>query len=485
MPQPSDRGSGDRGLVITDVDTAVDRLRAGGVVAVPTETVYGLAADAENPSAVARIFEIKGRPAGHPLIVHLADADQLRWTGQRSVPPAARVLTAACWPGPLTVLLERGPRVLDIVTGGRPAVGIRVPSHPMTLELLDRFGGGIAAPSANRFGRVSPTTAAHVVDDLGALLDPARDAILDGGPTPVGVESTIVDCTVDPPQILRPGGIPTEDIVRLLGRRRRRRRPEPPRASGMLDAHYAPRCEVRLAESAAAAEQIVETLRREGMRVDVLDGGDDLVDARPQPVRRAPARRRTGARRARRRAPAGAWARPRDPRPAHEGRDWFGPSRSSWSWSQSSRLRFATHASRTASTSGEQIVAERRDRDAHGAGTGVGHDVEPAPAVERLDEMRLEHVRRIVDEHLPQPVGDDDQRLERLDRERLDRERRIVGGDPTPPAAGRASSTGSSAGGLDVGRRRAPARPGSAPSSAASAAALIACIPAASPPWSG
>jgi L-threonylcarbamoyladenylate synthase len=210
------------------------------------------------------------------LIVHLADADHLDdWA--RAVPPAARVLTAACWPGPLTVLLERSQRVLDIVTGGRPAVGLRVPSHPMTLELLDRFGGGLAAPSANRFGRVSPTTAAHVVDDLGEQLDPARDAILDGGPTPVGVESTIVDCSVDPPQILRPGGIPTEDIVRLLdgdvlaaaGA---------PRASGMLDAHYAPRCEVRLAESTAAAEQIVEALRAEGRRVDLLDGGDDLVE---------------------------------------------------------------------------------------------------------------------------------------------------------------------------------------------------------------
>ena len=274
MPQPSDRRID--GLVIHDVEAAVERLRAGGVVAVPTETVYGLAADAENPAAVARIFEIKGRPAGHPLIVHLADAGQLDdWA--RSVPPAARVLTAACWPGPLTVLVERSQRVLDVVTGGRPTVGIRVPSHPMTLELLDRFGGGIAAPSANRFGRVSPTTAAHVVDDLGARLDPARDAILDGGPTPVGVESTIVDCSVDPPQILRPGGIPTEDIVRLLdgavisatGA---------PRASGMLEAHYAPRCEVRLVESAAAAEQMVAALRQEGKRVDVLDGGDDVVE---------------------------------------------------------------------------------------------------------------------------------------------------------------------------------------------------------------
>ena len=158
-------------------------------------------------SAVARIFDIKGRPAGHPLIVHLASADDL--PGWARLGARRRLVSSltACWPGPLTVLLERGARVLDVVTGGRPAVAVRVPSHPMTLELLDRFGGGIAAPSANRFGRVSPTTATHVVDDIGALLDPSRDAILDGGPTPVGVESTIVDCTIDPPQILRPGGI--------------------------------------------------------------------------------------------------------------------------------------------------------------------------------------------------------------------------------------------------------------------------------------
>jgi L-threonylcarbamoyladenylate synthase len=277
MPEASDRGRADRGLVTTDVGVAVGRLRDGGLVAVPTETVYGLAADADNPSAVARIFEIKGRPAGHPLIVHLGDADQLaEWV--RSIPRSARVLIRSCWPGPLTVVLERGPRVLDVITGGRPSVAIRVPSHPMTRELLERFGGGVAAPSANRFGRVSPTTAAHVVDDLGALLDPARDTILDGGPTPVGVESTIVDCTVEPPQILRPGGIPTEDIVRLLdgdvspavG---------PARASGMLEAHYAPRCEVRLAESPEQAEQIVAGLRLTGLHVDVLDHGDDLVDS--------------------------------------------------------------------------------------------------------------------------------------------------------------------------------------------------------------
>ena len=267
---------GDRGLVTTDVGVALERLRAGGLVAMPTETVYGLGADAESATAVGRVFEVKGRPSDHPLIVHLGDADQLsEWA--RTIPSAARVLATACWPGPLTVLLERGRRVLDVVTGGRPAVGIRVPSHPMTLELLDRFGGGVAAPSANRFGRVSPTTAAHVVDDLAASLDPARDAILDGGPTPIGVESTIVDCTVDPPQILRPGGIPTEDIVRLLNGDVAEAA-GPARSSGMLEAHYAPRCVVRLAESTEQAEQIAVALRRAGVDVDVLDGSADLVD---------------------------------------------------------------------------------------------------------------------------------------------------------------------------------------------------------------
>jgi L-threonylcarbamoyladenylate synthase len=267
----------DRGLVTTDVAAAADRLRLGGLVAIPTETVYGLGANAEDPSAVARIFEIKGRPAGHPLIVHLAGADQLAGWAQ-SIPRAARVLTAACWPGPLTVLLERGPRVLDIVTGGRPAVGIRVPSHPMTLELLGQLGGGVAAPSANRFGRVSPTSAAHVLDDLAALLDPARDAVLDGGPTPVGVESTIVDCTVDPPQILRPGGIPKEDVVRLLGGDVAPAA-GPSRTSGMLESHYAPRCEIRLAESTQQADEIVAGLRADGRHVDLLALGDDLVES--------------------------------------------------------------------------------------------------------------------------------------------------------------------------------------------------------------
>ncbi|HSB87363.1 MAG TPA: L-threonylcarbamoyladenylate synthase, partial [Ilumatobacteraceae bacterium] len=196
---------------MSDVDRALDVLRAGGLVAIPTETVYGLAADASNPSAVRRIFAVKRRPVDHPLIVHIATSEQLgHWAS--TIPPAAAVLADACWPGPLTLLVPRAASVIAEVTGGRETVGVRVPAHALTLELLHRFGGGLAAPSANRFGRVSPTTAAHVRADLGDEVD----FVLDGGPCPIGVESTIVDCTVDPPQVLRPGGISNEDIAGLL-----------------------------------------------------------------------------------------------------------------------------------------------------------------------------------------------------------------------------------------------------------------------------
>lgn len=250
------------------VDRAVDVLRAGGLVALPTETVYGLGADASNEAAVRRIFAVKGRPADHPLIVHIADASHLdRWAGE--VPPNARVLTEACWPGPLTVLVPRAPQVLDVVTGGRPSIGLRVPAHPLTSAVLDRFGGGVAAPSANRFGRVSPTTAQHVRDDLGD----AVDLVLDGGPCPIGVESTIVDCTVDPPQILRPGGIPTEQILQLL-EGNLADATGPSRASGMLASHYAPHCTVVLAEDRSALER----LRATDPAALVIGDGADLVD---------------------------------------------------------------------------------------------------------------------------------------------------------------------------------------------------------------
>jgi L-threonylcarbamoyladenylate synthase len=250
------------------VEHALTVIRAGGLVAIPTETVYGLAADASNEVAVQRIFAAKGRPADHPLIVHIASADELpRWASE--VPVAAAALAEACWPGPLTLLVPRAAHVLSVVTGGRPTVGLRVPAHPLTTELLERFGGGLAAPSANRFGLVSPTTADHVRADLGT----AVDYVLDGGPCPVGVESTIVDCTVAPPQILRPGGIPDEQIAELL-HGNVATASGPSRASGMLASHYAPRARVLLAESRAEADLLAHDVEH----TELIDRTADLVD---------------------------------------------------------------------------------------------------------------------------------------------------------------------------------------------------------------
>lgn len=253
-------------LISTDIGRAVDVLRAGGLVAVPTETVYGLAADASNPAAVERLFAVKGRPASHPLIVHLADVDELdRWADHPS--SAARQLAALAWPGPLTLIVPRSSHVPDAVTGGRDTVGLRVPSHDMINELLRRSELGLAAPSANRFGSVSPTTAEHVLADLGDRLDPSRDLILDGGPSTIGVESTIVDTTTDPPQLLRAGPLTSEQIGALAA-------PSgPSRASGMLASHYAPSCEVRLVDHADDAI----ALRAGTPGARVIDFNDDLV----------------------------------------------------------------------------------------------------------------------------------------------------------------------------------------------------------------
>lgn len=190
---------------------AAATLRAGGVVAFPTETVYGLGADAENDAAVRRIFSIKGRPADHPLIVHLADISMIeRWA--REIPATAVRLATHFWPGPLTIVLRRSPRVSDLVTGGLDTVGIRVPVHPVALQLLRAFGGGIAAPSANRFGRISPTRAAHVLEELGS----GPDLILDGGDCQVGLESTIISLAGERPVLLRPGGILLADLQELV-----------------------------------------------------------------------------------------------------------------------------------------------------------------------------------------------------------------------------------------------------------------------------
>jgi L-threonylcarbamoyladenylate synthase len=258
---------------VTDVAGAVAVLRAGGLVAFPTETVYGLGADASADAAVRRVFEVKRRPAGHPLIVHMASAAGLDdWA--RDVPDSARALAAALWPGPLTLIVRKGAPVVLVVTGGRDTVGLRVPAHPLALALLEAFGGAIAAPSANRFGRVSPTTAAHVRADLGADVD----VVLDGGPCSVGVESTIVDCTLDTPMVLRHGGVPAEDLERVLGRPVERVATGPSRASGMLDSHYAPSCIVELVSDTAAANRRADELRDGGRSVDVLDPGPDAGD---------------------------------------------------------------------------------------------------------------------------------------------------------------------------------------------------------------
>jgi L-threonylcarbamoyladenylate synthase len=258
-------------VTTADVAAAVAVLRAGGLVAFPTETVYGLGADAANPDAVRRVYRVKGRPAGHPLIVHVGSAAALPdWAA--AVPPAAEALAAACWPGPLTLLLPRRPDVDATVAGGRDSIGLRVPAHPLALELLHAFGGGVAAPSANRFGRVSPTTAAHVRADLGDDVD----LVLDGGPCTVGVESTIVDLTIDPPAVLRPGGIPVEALEAIIGQPVRTEDGGVSRAPGMLDSHYAPTAHVELVEDGEAARRRVDELRAGGVIVQLLDPGPDV-----------------------------------------------------------------------------------------------------------------------------------------------------------------------------------------------------------------
>jgi L-threonylcarbamoyladenylate synthase len=246
------------------IHRAVEILRRGSVIAQPTETVYGLAANAEDELAVRRIFAIKGRPATHPLIVHLPDAEALpQWA--RHVPDEARRLAAAFWPGPLTLVLPRTSRATDAVTGGQDTVAVRVPNHPVALAVLRELGGGLAAPSANRFGRVSPTTAEHVRADLGDDVE----LILDGGPCTVGVESTIVDLSSGEPAILRPGGLPTEELERVLGRPVPVNTESSVRVSGSLASHYAPRVGVVLVEPAEAVPR-AESLRLQGLQVGVL-----------------------------------------------------------------------------------------------------------------------------------------------------------------------------------------------------------------------
>ena len=241
-------------------------------MAFPTETVYGLGADAWNPAAVRKLYQVKGRPADHPVIVHFASADKaFEWA--REVPDTARTLAQRFWPGPLTMILKRAPKAPDFITGGQDNVGVRVPSHPIAHELLEAFGGGIAAPSANRFGAVSPTTAAHVLADLGR----DADLVLEGGATEVGIESTIVDLSAGAPVLLRPGHISREAIAAALGVEVTEKGTSSPRHSGGLERHYAPRTPARLVPTHELDREIGR-LQDKGVAVLAFSRPDERVD---------------------------------------------------------------------------------------------------------------------------------------------------------------------------------------------------------------
>jgi L-threonylcarbamoyladenylate synthase len=256
------------------IAAAARKLDEGELVAFPTETVYGLGADAENPEAIAKIYAAKGRPSNHPVIVHVAHgADLTHWADV--IPPEARKLMDAFWPGPLTLILKRAAHIPDAVAGGQDTIGIRCPSHPVAQALLRAFKagrGGIAAPSANRFGHVSPTTAQHVRDEFGGGPDSPVACVLDGGQSDVGIESTIVDLSrmaTHGPVLLRPGHVSATDIARVIGMSPRSPDLAAPRASGTLEAHYAPRTPLALVD----AQQLPATLQRlaaAGRRVALL-----------------------------------------------------------------------------------------------------------------------------------------------------------------------------------------------------------------------
>ena len=220
---------------MADIRRAAEILRAGGLVAFPTETVYGLGADASSAAAVARLYQAKGRPGNHPVIIHFSSAENAFEWG-REIPSAARRLAEKFWPGPLSLILKRSAKAQEFVTGGQDSVGLRVPSHPVAQALLREFGAGVAAPSANLFGRVSPTTAAHVREDLQQQID----LVLDGGSSEVGIESTIVDLSGAKVVLLRPGGISRVQLEETLQAKVEEKNSASPRHSGGLQRHYAP-----------------------------------------------------------------------------------------------------------------------------------------------------------------------------------------------------------------------------------------------------
>ena len=254
----------------TSLHRAVEVLGNGGVVAIPTETVYGLAAAVNNPSSLNKVFSVKGRPTTHPLIAHLSSIEQLNeWA--IDISDDAKSLANACWPGPLSILLKKSVNLPYLVTGNRETAVFRVPAHQFARQLIDALHVPLAAPSANRFGKVSPTTAQHVLDDLGSDVD----LIIDGGPCTIGVESTIVDFTCDAPQLLRPGGIPQEDIELILGKILQEPQGES-RASGMLNSHYSPSCQILIANDLAHANVLLAQQETMGNRTRLTLFSDDL-----------------------------------------------------------------------------------------------------------------------------------------------------------------------------------------------------------------
>jgi L-threonylcarbamoyladenylate synthase len=256
--------------VSSEVRRAAQILRAGGLVAFPTETVYGLGADAASAKAVARLYAAKRRPADHPVILHFASPEQaFDWA--REIPQGARELAQRFWPGPLTLILKRSALAKDFVTGGQDTVGLRVPSHPVAQELLKAFSGPIAAPSANRFGGVSPTTAAHVREDLGKDVD----LVLEGGASEVGIESTIVDLSAGTAAVLRPGHITKGQLESVIGSIGDKAFTSP-RHSGGLERHYAPRTPARLVPTHALDREIA-TLK-ERVAVLAFSRPDERVD---------------------------------------------------------------------------------------------------------------------------------------------------------------------------------------------------------------
>jgi L-threonylcarbamoyladenylate synthase len=254
----------------SEIDECIEMLRAGSVIGIPTETVYGLAAIATNSSAINLVFTTKERPTSHPLILHIADVSMLDdWA--TNISSETRALCKKFWPGPLTLILHKSDKVLTEVTGGRDTVAIRCPNHSVTTKLLKKLNDAVVAPSANKFGKVSPTTAKHVVNDLGSDIS----IVLDGGDCSIGLESTIIDCTTTPPQLLRTGAITAEQILRECNITVVSASGES-RAPGMLEKHYAPVCRVVLVSS--SQEGLIEAQRyvADGFKVRLLDLTEDL-----------------------------------------------------------------------------------------------------------------------------------------------------------------------------------------------------------------